>query len=120
MAQQKRIRLGTMRLPVRSPALLSGLRIQCAVSCGLGYRCGSDLALLWLWCRLAAVAPIRPLAWELPYAASASLKNKTNKQTKVTAIFIESLLGSSAESYYIPYFPNNLFTNSSIDTEFHS
>ena len=79
-----------------------------------------DLALLWLWCRLAAVAPIRPLAWELPYAASASLKNKTNKQTKVTAIFIESLLGSSAESYYIPYFPNNLFTNSSIDTEFHS
>ena len=22
-----------------------------------------DLALLWLWCRLAATAPIRPLAW---------------------------------------------------------
>ena len=29
MAQGKRIRLGTMRLQVRSLALLSGLRIQC-------------------------------------------------------------------------------------------
>ena len=28
-----------------------------------------DPALLWLWCRLAAEAPIGPLAWELPYAA---------------------------------------------------
>ena len=43
-----------------------------------------DLALLWLWCRLAATAPIRPLAWELPYAMDKALKSKkqTNKQTK--------------------------------------
>ena len=27
-----------------------------------------DLVLLWLWCRLAAAAPILPLSWELPYA----------------------------------------------------
>ena len=27
-----------------------------------------DSALLWLWCRPAAVAAIGPLAWELPYA----------------------------------------------------
>ena len=27
-----------------------------------------DLALMWLWCRPAAVAPIRPLALEFPYA----------------------------------------------------
>ena len=33
-----------------------------------------DPAWLWLWHRLAAVAPIRPLAWELPYAADAALK----------------------------------------------
>ena len=26
----------------------------------------NDQALLWLWCRLAAAAPILPLAWELP------------------------------------------------------
>ena len=29
-----------------------------ATSCGVGHRCGSDLALLWLWYRLAAAAPI--------------------------------------------------------------
>ena len=46
------------------------------MSSGVGQRLGSDLALLWLWCRLAAVAPIRPLAWELPYAAGAALKEK--------------------------------------------
>ena len=51
------------------------------MSCGVGRRWGSDLTLLWLWSRLAAVAPIRPLAWELPYAAGVTLKNKTNKQT---------------------------------------
>ena len=28
-----------------------------------------DPALLWLWHRPAATAPIRPLAWEPPYAA---------------------------------------------------
>ena len=50
------------------------------MSCGVGPRCGSDLVLLWLWCRLAAVAPIRLLAWEPPYATGAALKNKTNKQ----------------------------------------
>ena len=26
-----------------------------------------DPALLWLWCRLAAVSLIQPLAWELSY-----------------------------------------------------
>ena len=34
-----------------------------------------DLALLWLWCRQAAVAPIHLLAWELPYATSVALKS---------------------------------------------
>ena len=53
------------------------------MSCGVGHRCGSDLALLWLWCRPAAVAQIRPLAWELPYASGVALKSKNkNKQTK--------------------------------------
>ena len=33
-----------------------------------------DPALLWLWCRPAAVAPSRPLAWEPPYSAGASLE----------------------------------------------
>ena len=39
-----------------------------------------DLALLWLWCRLATVAPIRPLDRELPYAVSKALKSGGGKQ----------------------------------------
>ena len=37
-----------------------------------------DPALLWLWCRLAARASTGPLAWELPYAAGATLKTQKN------------------------------------------
>ena len=33
-----------------------------AVSCGIGRRHGWDPALLWLWCRPTATAPIGPLA----------------------------------------------------------
>ena len=29
-----------------------------------------------LWCRLAATAPIQPLAWEFPYASGVALKRK--------------------------------------------
>ena len=38
-----------------------------------------DLSLLWLWHKPSAVAPIRPLVWELPYATGAALKSKINK-----------------------------------------
>jgi len=51
-----------------------------AVSCGIGHRCSSDLALLWLWCRLAVAALIQPLAWELPYTAGVALKRKEKKK----------------------------------------
>ena len=52
------------------------------MSCGVGHRRGPDLALLWLWHRLAAVAPIRPLGWEPPYAAGVVLKRQKNKASK--------------------------------------
>ena len=44
----------------------------------------------WLWCRLAAAAPIPPLAWELPYATDEAREgvvtlNRENKQTKMSA-----------------------------------
>jgi len=39
-----------------------------------------DPALLWLWCTLAATAPIQPLAWEPPYAAGAALKSGGKKK----------------------------------------
>ena len=51
------------------------------MSCGVVQRCGSDLALLWPWHRLAAVAPFRPLAWEPPCATDVALK-KTKKKKK--------------------------------------
>ena len=38
-----------------------------------------DVALLWLWLRLAATAPIRPLALEPPYAAGVALENTKQK-----------------------------------------
>ena len=46
------------------------------MSCGVGCRLGSAPALLWLWYRLTATAPIQPLAWEPPYAAGVALKKK--------------------------------------------
>ena len=49
------------------------------MSCGIGLRRDSDLALLWLWCRLITVAPIRPLAWEPPYATGVALKRWKKK-----------------------------------------
>ena len=48
----------------------------------VGCRCGSDLVLLWLWCRPAAIAPIQPLALEPLYAASLALKRKKKKKKK--------------------------------------
>ena len=35
-----------------------------------------DPVFLHPWCRRAAVAPIKPLAWELPCAAAEALKSK--------------------------------------------
>ena len=52
------------------------------MSCGVGRRHGSDPALLWLWLRPAAAAPLSPLAWELPYAAHATLRTKKKEKRK--------------------------------------
>ena len=55
------------------------------MSSGIGCGRGSDPALLWLWRRPGATAPIQPLAWEPPYAAGMALekaKRQKNKKTK--------------------------------------
>ena len=52
------------------------------MSYGVGRRCSSDLALLQLWCRLAATALIRPLAWAPPHAKDAALKEEKDKKQK--------------------------------------
>ena len=55
------------------------------MGCGVGHRCNSDPALLWLWCRPAATALIQPLAWEPPYVEGAALKNQTKDFKKSLA-----------------------------------
>ena len=55
-----------------------------AMGCGVGHRHGSDLALLWLWHRPVATAPIGPLAWEPPCAAGAALKRQKKKKNSKT------------------------------------
>ena len=63
----------------------------------VGRRHGSDPMLLWLWCRLAAAAPIQALAWELPYAIPVALKPKqTNKKPPNMSVNME--LGSYVHS----------------------
>ena len=52
------------------------------MSCGVGPRRGSDLVLLWLWHRLAAVDLIRPLALEPPCAVGVGLKRQKPRPPK--------------------------------------
>ena len=52
------------------------------MSYGVGRRCSSDLALLWLWRRLVAAALIQPLAWELPSDMSVALKGQKDQKKK--------------------------------------
>ena len=52
------------------------------MSCGVGRRRGSDLALLWLWGRPAATALNRPLAWEPPYAMGVALEKAKRQKSK--------------------------------------
>ena len=58
VAQQVTSPLVSIRMQVQSLASLSGLGFGVAASWHVGHRCSSDLALLWLWCRLAAIALI--------------------------------------------------------------
>ena len=61
-----------MWVPLLAP--LSGLRIWHCPELQLD----SDLVLPWPWCRPAAAASLRPLAWEPPYATETAIKLKKN------------------------------------------
>ena len=52
------------------------------MSCGVGRRRSLDPALLWLWRRPAAAAPIGPLTWEPPYVSAVALKSRKKKKKK--------------------------------------
>ena len=67
------------------------------MSCGVGHRLGSDLVLLWLWCRPAAIAPMRPLVWEPPYATGvavekAEIQKKNKKQKTKRSVTVHNVL----------------------------
>ena len=59
------------------------------MSSGVGRRRGLDPALLWLWRKLVATAPIRPLAWEPRYAEGTALEKA--KRQKINKIKIQVL-----------------------------
>ena len=71
------------------------------MSSGVGCRCGSDLALLWLWYRPAATAPIRSLAWEPPYDVGAALKRQKIDSVKILGMLwneVDSSIGREKRS----------------------
>ena len=67
------------------------------MSCGVGRRHGSDLALLWLWRSPAAAAPIRPLAWEPPYAVGKPLKKQKKKKIVMAENFPKLMTDTKAQ-----------------------
>ena len=62
------------------PGIIQWVKDLALLCACVGPRRGLDPALLWLWRRPAAVAPVQPLTWEVPYAASAALKTKNKIQ----------------------------------------
>ena len=60
------------------------------MSCGVGWRWGSDPVLLWLWWKPAATALIWPLARESPYATGVALE-KAKKDTHKKNPSLQSL-----------------------------
>ena len=92
MVRWKRIWLGTIGVWVWSLALFSGLRIwHC---CELW--CRSQIAArIWCCCGSGvSMAPIRPLAWEPPYAAGVALKRQKDKKKKERSYLLNFAIGS--------------------------
>ena len=66
------------------------------MSCGVGCRRGSNPELLWLWCRPVATSPIRPLAWEPPYAVGVAQEMaKRQKKKERKKISVENIIETS-------------------------
>ena len=87
-----------MRLAGSIPGSLRILRF-CELC--IGHTLGSDPALLWLWCRLAAIARIRPLAWEPPYALGVALKCWKKEKKKENHAILDS--GLKRISFFFPH-----------------
>ena len=81
------------------------------MSCGVGFRRGSDSALLWLWCRPVATAPIGPLAWESPFAMEAAqeIAKRQKKKTKQKNSRLEQTLWPIITSWFICFASRDVF-----------
>ena len=63
---------------------------------------------MWRWWRPAAVALIRPLAWELPYATHAALKAKKKKilhKSSHCGSAVTKLTSNHEDTGSVPGFP---------------
>ena len=89
------------------------------MSCGVGCRHGLDLAWLWLWCRPAATAPIRHLAWEPPYATGAALKRQKKPQKHLFLLFCPHQDESKIYSLYLAVTSLKSFLNFSTSSDPH-
>ena len=86
------------------PGLTQGVkRSGVAVSWGVGRRCGSHLALLWLWGRPAATAPIQPLAGEFPHATGVAPISKKKKKKSVykTRILARNVQNNTVQTHKV-------------------
>ena len=72
------------------PGLAQWVKDPVLPCAGVGRKRGSDPTLLWLWCRLAAIALIRPLAWESPYATSMALKRQKTKKKENAVVWFDT------------------------------
>ena len=70
----------------------------------------NNLALLWLWCCLAATVLIQPLSWEPPYAVGVALKIKKRKKKILNQQFRKQMIqyphSTEDNNALIPFFPN--------------
>ena len=67
-----------------------------------------DPALLWLWCRPAAAALIRPLAWEFPCAVGAALKKSAKLLIELEKKKVSNHLSYSNENTMVYWFRSQI------------
>ena len=62
-----------------------------ASSCSVGGGCGSDLALLWLWCRLSTAAPDLTPSLEISICRRCSPKKTKKKKKYYLNLFVSMI-----------------------------
>ena len=81
----------------------------------MGCRNSLDPALLWLWCRPAAVAPVRPLAWEPPFAMGVALKRQKDQKKDGLYAINANILRVGSMAFYKCVYPCNQHTSQNLE-----